>query len=307
MSWSPKSRVFEVDIIAKGREMLQKLDDDKLKQDNDIEGKLEDCLPVVYDSEDLVEAKCCFRQRLNVLKFVDGVENRVWRTIVFGLLIPIYMLHDLRKLKKCFRGIFQGHHFLWIHGIMHRDISIGNLMCRLGKDDEVCGVLNDWDLAKLEGSKDPTSNSRTGTRPFMARDLLTDEPQEHLERFDWESMLYVLIWIACCYGPGGKVINRNPLPIWLEHDLGRLRDNKASVCNGDDILPFTGHYEDLDVWITSIQKLFSMGYIYRSDYRKAEKMVAKGTPTTFDLSKPYVNETLGGHVTYEKLREIYRL
>ncbi|KAI5115836.1 hypothetical protein M0805_008270 [Coniferiporia weirii] len=301
MSWTPKSRVSEVKIIKEGREILQELDkkDEDYRKKNGIEGKLEDCLPVVYESEDkddLVEAEGCFRQRLNVLKFVDGVENRVWRTIVFELLIPIYMLDDLGKFKKCFRGIFQGHHFLWDHGIMHRDISIGNLMCRLGKDGRVCGVLNDWDLAKLKDSKDPTSNTRTGTRPFMARDLLTDKPQEHLERFDWESMLYVLIWIACRYGSGGKVLNEDPLPSWFEHDLEILRKDKTSVCSGE-IPPFTEHYEGLISWVIPMLGLFQSGYSWKS-LRQITDKTALSIPEWV---------TLGGHVTYEKLREIYRL
>ncbi|KAI5115936.1 hypothetical protein M0805_004063 [Coniferiporia weirii] len=284
---------------------------------------LEGCLPVVYESEDqddLVEAEGCFRQRLNLLKFVDGVENRVWRTIVFELLIPIYMLDDLKKFKKCFRGIFQGHHFLWIHGIMHRDISVGNLMCRLGKGGRACGVLNDWDLAKLKDSKESTSNSRTGTRPFMARDLLTDEPVEHLERFDWESMLYVLIWIACCYGPGGKVVNDNPLPSWFEHDLGILEKDKASVCGGG-FPPFTEHYRGLRTrWIHPMVRLFQSGYSWKlmghptdeSDVEEPtdETGVEERADETEVEERTYdVNElnTLGGYVTYEKLRDIYRL
>ncbi|KAI5115343.1 hypothetical protein M0805_004151 [Coniferiporia weirii] len=327
--------------IVAGQEILQKLDkNDKFRKENKIAGKLEDCLPVVYESEDqddLVEAKGCFRQRLNVSKFVDGVENRVWRTIVFEVLIPIYMLDDLRKFKKCFRGIFQGHHFLWIHGIMHRDISIGNLMCRLGKGGRVCGVLNDWDLAKLKDSKDPTSNSRTGTRPFMARDLLTDKPQEHLERFDWESMLYVLIWIACRYGPGGLVVNEDPLPSWFEHDLEHLEDNKSSVCGGK-IPPFTKHYRGLRRWIHPMIMLFQSGYSWKlmghptdetdmeeptdeSDVEEPTDETVAGEPTDETVAEEPTDETdveertydinelntLGGYVTYEKLRDIYRL
>ncbi|KAI5115937.1 hypothetical protein M0805_004064 [Coniferiporia weirii] len=306
MSWPPKSRVSEVEIIKKGRKILQTLDekDEDYKKNNGIEGKLEDCLPVVYESEDqddLVEAEGCFRQRLNVLKFVDGVENRVWRTIVFELLIPIYMLDDLRKFKKCFRGIFQGHHFLWDHGIMHRDISIGNLMCRLGEDDEVCGVLNDWDLAKLKDSKESTSNSRTGTRPFMARDLLTDEPVEHLERFDWESMLYVLVWIACRYGSGGVLKKPSALLKWLEHDLETLQDNKTAVC-GCIYPPLTEHYEELTSWIDPMLNLFASGYKAKAIYERA---LEKAKEKSMTMSDTFDSKTLGGHVTYKKLREIY--
>ncbi|KAI5118269.1 hypothetical protein M0805_006011 [Coniferiporia weirii] len=272
-------------------------------------------LHVSEDLDDLMEAKICFRQRLNVLKFLDGVENRVLRAIAFELLIPIYKLVSPEKFKKCFRGIFQGHHFLWFKGVKHRDISVGNLMCRC-VGDEVYGVLNDWDLSKLEGSKEPTSISRTGTRPFMAMDLLDElqdhskpqdsKPQGHLERYDWESMLYVLIWIACRYDANGKEVNENALREWFKHDLKALADNKGSIILKGKIPSLNEHYRGLRNWITGIRKLFYAGYGYKGEYSEALVTVAEGSSTQFDLSKPYVDETLGGHVTYKKLLEIYK-
>ncbi|KAI5118267.1 hypothetical protein M0805_006009 [Coniferiporia weirii] len=319
LSWPAKSRISEVRIINEGRRMMKELDDDaEFRKENHIDGNLVDCLPVIHSSEDLddlVETKGCFRQRLNVLKFLDGVENRVLRAIAFELLIPIYKLGSPEKFKKCFRGIFQGHHFLWFKGVKHRDISIGNLMCRC-VGDEVYGVLNDWDLSKLEGSKEPTSISRTGTRPFMARDLLLDELQDHpelqdpkleghLERYDWESMLYVLIWIGCRYDATGKEANKNVLQEWFKHDLKTLAAYKATILEGG-IPPFNEHYRGLNGWVLALRKLFYVGYGYKKEYLLARRMAAEGTLIQLDLSKPYVNETLGGHVTYKKLLEIFK-
>ena len=67
-----------------------------------------------------------------------------------------------------------------------------------------CEVLNDWDLSKLDG-KDKESLFRTGTRAFLAQDFLKGRKVTHLERHDWESVLYVLVWIASRYEDGSEV------------------------------------------------------------------------------------------------------
>ncbi|KAJ7795014.1 hypothetical protein B0H14DRAFT_116794 [Mycena olivaceomarginata] len=58
-------------------------------------------------------------------------------------------------------------------------------------DGKLYGVLNDFDLAAFhDGSVPSTSKQRTGTKPFMARDLLEHPPPRHLYRHDLESFLY---------------------------------------------------------------------------------------------------------------------
>jgi len=58
-----------------------------------------------------------------------------------------------------------------VAGIIHRDISLNNIMYRK-KDDKIIGVLIDWDLSVLVDPKpgeEPfgsTSKQRTGTKPY---------------------------------------------------------------------------------------------------------------------------------------------
>ena len=81
-----------------------------------------------------------------------------------------------------------------------------------------CGVLNDWDLAEVEPrTNDDHSGERTGTRPYMAIDLLVPLPPRHLERFDWESFFYVICMITCRYDRG-EDINPNTLSRWYNPD-----------------------------------------------------------------------------------------
>ena len=69
-----------------------------------------------------------------------------------------------------------GHHHLWVGGVEHNDISVKNLM--YDKLNEDCGILNDYDLAHLEGNPRPSGTGCTGTMPFMALDLLTEDACE---------------------------------------------------------------------------------------------------------------------------------
>ena len=55
--------------------------------------------------------------------------------------------------------------------ILHRDISLNNLMLRK-EGDKIYAVLNDFDLAVSADVKSTSSKQRTGTKPFMAIDLL---------------------------------------------------------------------------------------------------------------------------------------
>ena len=47
------------------------------------------------------------------------------------------------------------------------------------KDGKIFGVLNDYDLAIFKSNNTPSSRNRTGTRPFMAIDLLGNPTDLH--------------------------------------------------------------------------------------------------------------------------------
>jgi hypothetical protein len=101
---------------------------------------------------------------------------------------------------------FSGHYALWQAGVLHRDVSPGNLMWYWGEDDTLVGVLNDYDLSSLATVQGPDGNERTGTVPFMAIDLLTEKGQrgevKHLYRHDLESFMWVLVWVSFRYKDG---------------------------------------------------------------------------------------------------------
>ncbi len=85
-----------------------------------------------------------------------------------------------------------GHYLLWRIGVVHGDISIGNLMY-----DAITGkaILNDYDL--LNPGDAPSQKKgweRTGTKPFLALKFLkkTDGSAKRMYRHDLESFAWCL-------------------------------------------------------------------------------------------------------------------
>ncbi|KAG2124763.1 hypothetical protein BD769DRAFT_1291472, partial [Suillus cothurnatus] len=79
-------------------------------------------------------------------------------------------------------------------GILHRDLSIGNIVIFHGK-----GILIDWDLAKSISTKGPRQSTRTGTWQFMSGYLVQNQNAPHVVEDDLESSLYIVLWAALKY------------------------------------------------------------------------------------------------------------
>ena len=192
-------------------------------------------------------------------------------------------------------------------GIKHRDISISNLMCRRLEDGSVQGVLIDWDVASTshtESDSDHT-NMRTGTMPFMSIDLHEDPPPVHIERFEYESLFYVLYWICLSYSDG-KLLpeekrhsNFADWPIWNSDIYKVVLNSKTGLQRNDKIFEnvdeFPAMYRPLvQTWLVRLQVQFNEGY----HVRYMSKVPGKQSGEEFD------DYTLGGYVSYESIRVI---
>ena len=92
----------------------------------------------------------------------------------------------------------------------------------------VIGVLNDYDLSSTRNV--PTGQERTGTVPFMAIALLTQDALagkvEHLYVHDAESFIWVLTWVCLRYEDGKLLRQGRQLDSWLAADANRCREKK---------------------------------------------------------------------------------
>ena len=113
-----------------------------------------------------------------------------------------------------------GHAFLWKNHVERGDPSVDNMMY---DPDSKCGVLTDFDLSLREPRV--LGTDRTGTVPFMAIDLLTDEYWEGtLERYyhhELESFIWVIVFVFLLYQDGkrqsnsGHILSLRLWVIWL--------------------------------------------------------------------------------------------
>ncbi|KAF7375254.1 hypothetical protein MSAN_00412100 [Mycena sanguinolenta] len=105
-------------------------------------------------------------------------------------------------------------------GILHRDISLNNLLLSPYEDSR--GVIIDWDLAKkmddLIDGKSTKDDSRTGTRLYQSIKVLKGTLRHHDNMDDLESIFYVLYIVLCGYDTSGQRLGGNlgPISDWEE-------------------------------------------------------------------------------------------
>ncbi|KAJ2210139.1 hypothetical protein EV179_006422, partial [Coemansia sp. RSA 487] len=88
--------------------------------------------------------------------------------------------------------------------ILHRDISVNNMLITKLPENKVRGVLIDFDCAKDISKVDcKTRPERTGTYPYMRINNMEISSVKHTQLDDWESLIYVLCW------PGTTGINQD--------------------------------------------------------------------------------------------------
>ncbi|EIW54026.1 uncharacterized protein TRAVEDRAFT_131991 [Trametes versicolor FP-101664 SS1] len=84
-------------------------------------------------------------------------------------------------------------------GIIHRDISAGNLLRYFDQSTgQWCGLLNDWEMSKNTNSKRPEGRQldRTGTWQFMSAAALEAPTKQIAAEDELESFFHVLLFLA---------------------------------------------------------------------------------------------------------------
>ncbi|KAG2750146.1 hypothetical protein P692DRAFT_20734153 [Suillus brevipes Sb2] len=177
---------------------------------------------------------------------IDDAETgrRVFSIIVFRELRPITKLSGDEFLSAWWQTIVC-HYALWKNGVHHRSISPSNLMVYKTLGGRWIGVLNDFDLSSTRDT--PSGQECTGTVPFMALDLLTEEAikgqVKHLYQHDAESFIWVLTWICICYEDGVYIGKRTALHDWLRVDaLGCHKEKSSFLVSGRKVIaPSSSH------------------------------------------------------------------
>uniref|UniRef100_A0A0B7KKI9 EKC/KEOPS complex subunit BUD32 n=1 Tax=Bionectria ochroleuca TaxID=29856 RepID=A0A0B7KKI9_BIOOC len=149
----------------------------------------------------------------------------------------IYKASSRVALLSALEGCIDGHYHLHKAGLLHRDISINNLMMNEDeKNPSRTAFLIDLDLAVREQREGASgAKGKTGTRAFMAIGALLDD--EHSFMHDLESFFWVLFWICIHYnGPNdGKPVPR--FEKWNYVDTDELAElKKGEIADEEDFL-----------------------------------------------------------------------
>ncbi|KAJ5712432.1 hypothetical protein N7493_008900 [Penicillium malachiteum] len=193
--------------------------------------------------------------------FSTALPNRIHRRIVvrdYGK--PIYKASTHAALLAALDACITGHESLRNAGILHRDISVNNLLINEDKDNPSWpSFLIDLDLAiKEQRHRVSGANSKTGTRAFMAIGSLLGE--KHSFMHDLESFFWVIFWICIHYeGPGkGRTVPRFDKWNYMDTDelanmkKGQISDEADFVKAASDY--FTDYYRPLIPCVNALRR-----------------------------------------------------
>ncbi|KAK0191591.1 hypothetical protein F5146DRAFT_1121775 [Armillaria mellea] len=253
-------------------------------------------------------------------------EGRVLRITVLERLYPITSLRKGKRYAQVFVDILQCHKWLYEHAkILHRDISMANIMFRTDGKRIIFGVLNDFDLSSLIPLEEATSLRRTGTPPYMAFDLLEEEMDSgpHLYRHDLEALFYVMLMICCRHSIikksqpyGTSQVEEIPTIYtkWFDREKSwsDLAEKKRSFFMDNKPLPVSECFEGFRPCLNEIRSRFAEGIFKRTASESAAvSRKALPPPANFNVDRRVLNPrlqklvpkmfddvTLGGCVDY---------
>ncbi|KAG6843425.1 hypothetical protein H0H87_004701, partial [Tephrocybe sp. NHM501043] len=233
-------------------------------------------------------------------------KDRQLHILVMKIYKKLWEAGSVEEFMEIYLDCVECHHASYTKGrVLHRDLSENNLMFKTAPDGLKKGILNDWDLAsEVEDNNEiklSNANHRIGTLPFMARDLLVNNPPSHLYRHDLESFFYILIWAALHYDfAAGTKISSDQVSItrtWNDDVFRRNRSAKYEFLKErkrlDKVIAAVRKgCEPLIPWIISIWRLFFI----------TERTLANMEPIDGydnEVAIEWDNSTLGGHITFE--------
>ncbi|KAK3332195.1 hypothetical protein B0T19DRAFT_439053 [Cercophora scortea] len=196
------------------------------------------------------------------VKAGGDLSNRVHRRVIlrdYGK--PIYKASSRTSLLAALSGCIEGHESLRKAGVLHRDISINNLLINEDTNNPSRpSFLIDLDLAIKEDRKGSSgARGKTGTRVFMAIGTLLGE--QHSFMHDLESFFWVLFWICIHYTGPDKSRPVTEFDKWNYVDTEELAKLKLGTVTKESLFMktmtdnFTPYYAPLIPLLNRLRKV----------------------------------------------------
>ncbi|KAK0213608.1 hypothetical protein IW262DRAFT_318947 [Armillaria fumosa] len=169
-----------------------------------------------------------------------------------------------------------------------------------------------FDLSSLRDTPGASSAQRTGTLPYMALELLTNDengnPPKHLYRHDVESIFYVILLLCCRYKLVTKQTSsectiveptevRSLFKDWYRLGRDTLKDRKLGFFTAIVIFSskVNNSFADFQLWVDHLREQFMFGFSARNEHM-ARKRYGRTTG-------PFDEDTLQGWMSYSVVTE----
>jgi len=222
------------------------------------------------------------------------------------------------------------HRWLYVRaGILHRDLSLSNIMVRIVErkneagvvSEQVYGVLADFDISSwtkdLKDYAKMSPHMIKGTIPFMAYELLSKRTDIlHMYRHDLEAMLYNILVLATNYEirppteeEGGGLRRRQELAELPYEEWFNASSSMAIACFKrsffSNLQPFDlpPSFEGFREWLWELRLSFRQGIRAKETYEDVFIVSSSDSSRRRrrKAAQEFDYETLGGFVDYSTL------
>ncbi|KAI0359651.1 hypothetical protein OH77DRAFT_1047033 [Trametes cingulata] len=130
-------------------------------------------------------------------------RHQHYRLVVKEVGKPLEDFTNGAELVQALWCCLKAHQQAYAHGIIHRDISAGNILLYRRADGRWQGLLNDWELSKklVQQEGDGRQPDLTGTWQFLSVGALNNHTKVIVVQDELESFFHVLLYIAIRFLP----------------------------------------------------------------------------------------------------------
>ncbi|KAH8099749.1 hypothetical protein BXZ70DRAFT_907768 [Cristinia sonorae] len=186
------SGAVEEDDEARGHEDEESESDDDEDEEEEVDEEGKDS-PQADDKKQTAGANNMKETPAKLMLCISaGFRTYRHHRVVQDLLYPLSAAKSSKELVKAIKNTIECLKSAHDAGVMHRDISSGNVMV----DEKGVGILNDWDHALIIDENRVAASRRTGTWQFLSIALGLNPRKVHDILDDLESCYWVLLYQA---------------------------------------------------------------------------------------------------------------